>query len=457
MTQHPTAGPGSFKTFLVLWASQSLSMVGSELTYFALNIWLAQRMYPGAHQKPELALALSALGLAYAVPSLALAPVAGSWVDRHDRRKTMAAMDWFSCALAVLMLVLLLQGRLSLWLLVAIQALMSAASAFHSAAFDTSYATLVEPRLLPRANGMVHSINAIGNVAGPPLAALLITLPGLARAHLEPGWTRGLFEGLEDGTALAIGADAASFFIGGVTLLFLKIPSPRVAADTAEVPALRRLKEDLQLSLRFIRSRPMMQWLLATFTMANLFHGAILVLQPLLLKFHLAEDWRRHGFQFEGALAFLASAGSLGALVGAFGVSAWGGLHSRRFLGVMVPMAIAGLALMLLGLSPFLYLCAAAAFLASAMAPVFDSHSQTLWQSVTPSHLQGRVFSVRRVIAQCTGPLGIALAGAGAGLFDLRYMIVLVGLTQAVVCLAQAFNPAFTRAEAQGLRASEEP
>jgi MFS transporter, DHA3 family, macrolide efflux protein len=455
MSQHPTVGPGSFKTFLVLWASQSLSVLGSALTYFALNIWLAERLYPAEHQKAELALALSALGLAYVVPALALAPIAGSWVDHHDRRKTMAAMDVACGVLAGGMLVLLLQERLSLIPLVAIQVLMSAASAFHSAAFDTSYATLVEDRLLPKANGMVHSIMAIGHVAGPPLAALLISLPGLVRSHLQPGWTRSLFEGFEDGTALTLGADAVSFFIAGGTLLFLKIPSPQ-AAEADEVPPLRRLKEDLQLSLRFIRSRPAMQWLLATFTMANLVHAAVQVFQPLLLKFHLAEDWRLHGFQFETAFAFLASAGSLGALVGAVGVSAWGGLHSRRFLGVMVPMAIAGLALMMLGLTPSFYVCSAAAFLASAMAPIFDSHSQTLWQSTTPVHLQGRVFSVRRVLAQCSGPVGIALAGASAGLFDLRYIIVLLGLMQAALCLAQIFNPAFARAAEEGLRVSEE-
>lgn len=446
MTLHPTAGSGSFKTFIALWLSQSLSVLGSSLTYFALNIWMATRLYPAAHQKADLAFSISALGLAYAVPVLALAPVAGSWVDHHDRKRTMALMDFSCCALSVVMLVLLLQGRLGLGPLVAIQALMAAASAFHAAAFDTSYATLVEDRLLPKANGMVHSIMAVAEVAAPPLAALMITLPGLARANLQPGGALDFFAGLEDGTALALGADAVSFFIAGVTLLFLKIPSPRGEEESA-APPLRRLRDDIKLALQFIKSRPAMQWLLATFTVGNLVHGSIQVLQPLLLKFHLAADWRARGFQFETAFAFLASAGSLGALVGAVGVSTWGGLRSRRFMGIMVPMAIAGFALMLLGLSPVFYVCAAAAFLANAMAPVFDSHSQTLWQSTTPVHLQGRVFSMRRVLAQCTGPVGIALAGASAGLFDLRYSIALLGLLQGVLCLAMVFNPAFTRAE----------
>ncbi len=68
MTIHPTVGPRGFKTFFVLWLSQSLSVLGSSLSYFALNIWLAQRMYPAEHQKAELALAISAMGLAAPTP-----------------------------------------------------------------------------------------------------------------------------------------------------------------------------------------------------------------------------------------------------------------------------------------------------------------------------------------------------------------------------------------------------
>jgi hypothetical protein len=64
-----------------------------------------------------------------------------------------------------------------------------------------------------------------------------------------------------------------------------------------------------------------------------------------------------------------------------------------------------------LGLSTGLYMAAVMAFTSSAMVPIMNSHSQTIWQTQTPRELQGRVFSVRRLIAQFTSPLGVALAG----------------------------------------------
>jgi hypothetical protein len=49
------------------------------MTGFALNIYLAQVLYPGSEQKPELALAITALNLAYALPVIFGAPLAGAW------------------------------------------------------------------------------------------------------------------------------------------------------------------------------------------------------------------------------------------------------------------------------------------------------------------------------------------------------------------------------------------
>jgi hypothetical protein len=48
------------------------------------------------------------------------------------------------------------------------------------------------------------------------------------------------------------------------------------------------------------------------------------------------------------------------------------------------------------------------------MSPLLSAHSQTIWQTQTPRELQGRVFSVRRPIAQCTLPVGALSAGSFA-------------------------------------------
>ena len=77
-----------------MWASQSVSVLGSALTFFALTIWLTQTLYPNPDQKPQLAFALAAIGLSFGLPTMIIAPIAGAWADRHDRKRTMMTMDF---------------------------------------------------------------------------------------------------------------------------------------------------------------------------------------------------------------------------------------------------------------------------------------------------------------------------------------------------------------------------
>jgi MFS family permease len=171
------------------------------------------------------------------------------------------------------------------------------------------------------------------------------------------------------------------------------------------------------------------------------------VFMPLLVKFNLAADWSQRSFSFETALALLSTAGAIGGVVGGLFISAWGGLKRRRVYGVVIPLILSGLTQAALGLSPLLFLTAAMAFLTEGMIPILNSHSQTIWQTQTPHELQGRVFAVRRLIAQFTWPLSTALAGWAGGRFNPGYVLAVLGAILVVFCIAQMFNPYLLRVE----------
>src|SRR5689334_20454195 len=125
--------PNGFRTFLIIWVTQSISVFGSALTFFATTIWLTQVLYPRPEQKPELAGALSAVSLAFALPSVFIAPVAGAWADRHDRKRTMMLADFASGVLSLLLTALIVTGALQVWSLLALMLLFATAGAFHGA------------------------------------------------------------------------------------------------------------------------------------------------------------------------------------------------------------------------------------------------------------------------------------------------------------------------------------
>jgi MFS family permease len=160
--------PNGFRTFLIVWGTQSVSVFGSALTFFAVTIWLTQVLYPDPAQKPELAAALAAVSLAFSLPTLFIAPIAGAWADRHDRKRIMIAGDATNGTLSLVLMALMATGSLQLWSLLLIMALMALASSFHGSAFDTSYAMLVPEKQLPRANGMMQTMWSLSGILPRP-------------------------------------------------------------------------------------------------------------------------------------------------------------------------------------------------------------------------------------------------------------------------------------------------
>jgi DHA3 family macrolide efflux protein-like MFS transporter len=440
--------PNGFRTFLIVWVTQSISVFGSALTFFALNIWLTQTLYPRPEQKPQLALALSAISLAFALPTVFGAPIAGAWADRHDRKRTMMAMDAANGCLSLLLAVLVVTNALQLWMLIVIIVLSAICGSFHGSAFDTSYAMLVPKEQLPRANGMMQTIWSLSGILSPAIAATLISLPGLARQGLVPGALGATLGQFKDGTALTMGIDTLTFFGAAATLIFLFIPSPKrddLAAVDGQVS--KSLWADVKEGALYIWRRRPLLWLLGTFTLANFVSAPMGVFQPLLVKFNLAADWAARGFTFEAALALLSTLAGIGGVAGGFFISTWGGLKRRRVYGVVVPLIVGGLALLVFGLSPWIYLTATAAFLVNVTIPIINAHSQAIWQTQTPNELQGRVFAVRRLIAQFTWPLSTALAGLAAGAFNPGMVMAVLAAILVLFCVGQMFNPYLLRVE----------
>jgi MFS transporter, DHA3 family, macrolide efflux protein len=204
---------------------------------------------------------------------------------------------------------------------------------------------------------------------------------------------------------------------------------------------------DVREGATYIWHRRPMLWLLGTFTAIN-FVGAVTgTIQPLLIKFSLAPDWQARHMELAQALAILESVGALGGLAGGILISTWGGLKKNRIYGVVLPILLVGVATIIFGLSPYLYLTAAMAFIIIGMTPFMNAHSQAIWQTQVPRELQGRVFSVRRVIAQFTWPLGAVFAGLVGGTFDPGIVMAVLGMALTLFCIGQLFNPYLRRVE----------
>lgn len=414
-----------FQTFLKLWASQGVSSLGSAAAWFSLTIYLAQTLYPLPSQRPELALGLALLGLSGGLPALVAVPLAGIWADRADRRRTMLTCDLLSGLLALLTAFLMLHGLLPLWGLLSVSALTSLLGSFHGSAFDTSYGTLIGLAQLPRANGMMQTLWSLSGLLAPALAALLIAASG--------------------GVPLALAIDGLSFWLAAAVLSRLRFPAVARLARPEDAPS--RFRDDLSFGWRYILARPPLLMLLLTFAAVNFSWSPLQVFDTLLLRGQLNADLKAHGLNFTAGLALFSTLSAVGGVAGGVLVSAWGGLKQRRVLGVLIPVLLGSVALIALGLSSSLWVAALALLALFFTGPVMNAHSQAIWQAQVPTEMQGRVFSVRRLIAQFTSPISVALAGVLATHVAVGTLLLGLAVMVAAVALFQLLNPSLRRVE----------
>jgi DHA3 family macrolide efflux protein-like MFS transporter len=111
-------------------------------------------------------------------------------------------------------------------------------------------------------------------------------------------------------------------------------------------------------------------------------------------------------------LGVIVSTGGIGFLVGGALMSAWGGPKpGRRVSGVFVFLLGLGLAIALMGVSPAIPVIIAGLLMMNTIFPIVSGTSQAIWQTKVEADIQGRVFSVRSMVASFFQPLSYLMAG----------------------------------------------
>ncbi len=357
------------RTFLVVWCGQLVSLVGTNLTSFALAIYV--------YQQTGSATKLAGILLASQLPQIVVTPFAGALVDRWDRRWAMILADTGAGIGTVAIAVLLGFDRLEIWHLYVILSIAGVFQSMQWPAYSAATSLLVPKEKHTRAAGLVQLAEALGQVFAPALAGVLLVAGGL--------------------TAV-IAVDVATFVVAVASLLAVRFPRPEVSEAGSE--AAGSLLAEARFGFTYIRQRRGLLVLLVYFAVLNLIFGFVgVVLFPLLL-----------GFASEQAVGGIMSLSAVGMVIGSVIMSSWKGPR-RLVRGLLIAVMPLGLGLILMGLRPSVPFVTAAAFLAFAAMPFGNSFSQALWQRKVDPDVQGRVFAVRRTLGQIMGPVALIAAG----------------------------------------------
>jgi len=358
-----------FKTFGTIWIGQLVSLIGSGLTSFALGIWVLQH----THSVTQFTLTIVFAGL----PGILIGPIAGAYVDRWDRKWVMFWTDLGPAITTLAYAYLLYTNQLQVWHVYIGVSLNSIFGTFQWPAYIAAITMLVDRKDYARVNGVLEVGQATNTIAAPLISGFLMYTIGLKNILL---------------------IDFATFLFAAGALLLVKIPRPEQSEEGKRAKG--SIWKEASFGWTFIRERPGLLRLLTLFACFNLVAAMCgVVVIPMVL-----------GFANEAAVGTIGSLVGVGMLLGGLLMSTTGGTK-RRINGLLSGWMLMGVCFIIVGLRPSLWTVGAGILLWYVSIPVINASSQAIWQSKTPHDVQGRVFAVRRMIAQFTVPIGDFLAG----------------------------------------------
>jgi len=395
------------RNFQLFFSGQMISLVGTWMDNIA-EAWLVYRLTGSS-------LLLGTVAFAGQIPVFLLAPIGGMVADRWNRQRIVIATQASSMVLAGILAVLTLSGRVTVWEVIVLAALMGAVNAFDIPARQAFLVDMVGREDLLNAIALNSSIFNGARVIGPSIAGILV-------ASIGEGW--------------CFAANSISYIAVIAGLLMMRVE--RAPVEARRVSPFEHIVE----GFRFVWNTAPIRALLLLLGLVSLVAMPYSVLMPIFAAKVLHGDAR-----------------TLGVLMGATGVGALGGalmLASRsgvRGLGRWVAVACGsfGAALILFSFSRWYFLSVALLVPVGFAMMVQMASSNTLIQAMVPDRLRGRAMAVYSMMFMGMAPMGALLAGLSAEHIGAQWTLALGGVGAIVGAALFARNLPKIRVEAREL------
>ncbi|MFI9008432.1 MFS transporter [Actinosynnema sp. NPDC053489] len=371
------------RSFLLLWAGQGVSLVGSQVTVVAMPLVAAWTLGAGAW-------GIGVVAACGRLPYLVFGLPAGVWVDRLPRRVVAGVCALGQAVSTAVVPVAAALEVLSLPLLAAVAAVAGTFAVFGDIA-GLALVPMVVPRAgLTRAQGAVEVGQATAQVTGPALG----------------GWLVGAVT-----AAGALAVDAASFLVAAVALTWVRV---------VERP---RARAGVWAGVRAVFGHPGLRRVTLCTATQVFWFNAFTVVVLLHLVSALGLSAARAGLTL--------SVGAVGGLVGALVAARLGERWGRRPT-MVAAMVVTGAGQALVAVDGLVIGAVAVMWFA---LQVYNVHQVPVRYEATPPALHGRVNATIRTAVWGTAPAGALVGGLLGDAVGPRATLVVSGLGVAAACL----------------------
>ncbi|MCK9485943.1 MAG: MFS transporter [Dehalococcoidia bacterium] len=355
---------------------------GNSAFFLAMQMNIIARGYL-AFDLTDSAAALGLVSVAFAIPMMLVAPVAGVVSDRVNKKHLLMVTQTGSGAVNLVIALLILSGLIQFWHLVAAAVLTGTIMAMVMPARQAIIPQLVPQQMMMNAISLQMGGMNLTRIIGPALGGLLIAPLGVGGVYLI---TVGLF---------AVGI-----------LSIVPLPSHGMVSTENTEP--KRFVEDLVGGFQFIGRNPLFRLLITAALVMPLFAFPVQQILPVFAE-------KVYGGIFSDsavALGLMMSATGVGGLIGAvFSANIGNYPHKGRLMmtgSAVMTVCFAGFAStsLWLSVSPAFVMAVLLLVLGNVGAMLFQVTNNTVIQARVPDEYRGRVMSVM-MMSFGTMPLGV--------------------------------------------------
>ncbi len=393
------------RNYRLFFSGQSLSLIGTWMTRIATG-WLVYRLTGSAWM-------LGFIGFLGQIPTFLLGPLAGVWVDRWSRHRTLVWTQVISMLQSFALAALAFSGHIAIWHVALLSVLQGIINAFDTPARQAFLIEMVEDRaVLPNAIALNSTMVNCARLLGPSIGGLIIA-----------GF----------GEAWCFAIDGVSYCAVIVSLLLMT-----VAASAPRRRDEENLWRELTEGFRYVSGSEPIRAILLLLAIVSLVGMPYSVLLPIFARqiFHGGAH----------TLGLLMASTGVGALVAALTMAA-----RRTILGLGRRIGLAALlfgsGILVFALSTNLALSVAMLLITGFAMMQHMASSNTILQTISDPDKRGRVMSYYTMAFMGMTPFGSLLGGAIAARFGAPRALVVSG----IVCMAAAatyfvYLPAVRRA-----------
>lgn len=371
----------NLKAYILLWATQAVSTLGSGMTSYALVLWL----YAGSGS----ALKTAMLTVCSYAPYVVMSIFAGALSDKWDKKKTMLVCDLIAALSTVCVLVMIKSGSLLPWHLYLINAVNGLMNTVQQPASEVAATLLVPKEYYQKTSGLRSFSQSLNTILTPVFATTVFAFLGIE-------WV--------------IAIDLSTFLLAFFTLwLFIKIPEVGRQGNKKE-PLLQSAKEGL-LWLKDHRLIFNLIFFLAAINfVASTYEAAL----PAMILSKSAGG--------EKVLGAVNTCVGLATLAGSV-IAAWLPAPRDRVKAICLSLFISmSTENFLLAFTESPVIWCVGAVLGWLPIPFMNANMDVIFRNEIPAEIQGRVFSCRNTLQFFTIPVGYLFGGLAVDRFFEPFM-----------------------------------